>query len=120
MTSRSVISGWNIENSQATAPPQSWPTMTAWSRPSSRITAATSATSTRRSYCSTPRRLVAQVVATLVDGDHMIAVRQRRHLVAPRVPEVREPVDHDDERTPPGTQGGVTVQARRARMFSRT
>src|SRR5262249_24611778 len=43
-------------------------------------------------------RLVAQVVATLVDRDHLISVCERGHLVPPRVPEIRKPVDHDDQR----------------------
>ena len=44
------------------------------------------------------RRLVAQVVAALIDGHDLEAIRQRRHLMPPRVPEVGEAVNHDDER----------------------
>jgi len=45
-------------------------------------------------------RLVRKVVATLIDGGDAIArLRQRVHLMAPRIPEVGEAVDQHDERS---------------------
>ena len=41
---------------------------------------------------------VTQVVAALIDRHHLKAIRQRLHLMTPRVPEVRKAVDHHDER----------------------
>ena len=79
-------------------PPQSWPTMMALSSPWCRITAATSATRRGIAYSSTSFGLVAPVVAALVDGDDFEIALERRHLIAPRVPEVGEAVDHDHER----------------------
>ena len=80
-------------------PPQSCPTMMALSLPSDLITAATSPTSRRHVVIFDAFGLVAQVVAALIDGDALKLVRKRRHLVAPRVPEIRKPVDHHDQRT---------------------
>src|SRR6185503_501750 len=42
--------------------------------------------------------LVAQVIATLIDRDDQESIRERRHLMPPRVPEVGEAVNHDDQR----------------------
>ena len=50
-------------------------------------------------------RLVAEVVAALIDRHHLETIRQPFHLAAPRVPVVGEAVDHDHER--PGAQAGV-------------
>jgi hypothetical protein len=48
------------------------------------------------------RGLVAEVVPAQIDrGDAKPGGGQRPHLLAPRVPEVREPVEHDDERALP-------------------
>src|SRR5579883_90792 len=43
-------------------------------------------------------RLVAQVIAALVDGYALITVGKSSHLIAPAVPEIREAVDHYYER----------------------
>ncbi len=42
-------------------------------------------------------RFIAQVIAAQVERDRLVVGSQRDHLVAPRVPEIRETVDHDDQ-----------------------
>src|SRR6266700_3271063 len=44
-------------------------------------------------------RLIAQIVSPLINGNRLKLLRQRRHLVSPRIPEVGEAVNHDDQRS---------------------
>ena len=49
--------------------------------------------------------LVAVVVATLIDGHDLEAVGEAGHLMPPAVPEIREAVNHHDQRA--GAHGRV-------------
>ena len=46
-----------------------------------------------------PVRLVALVVAAQVDRDDVVILGQGRDLIAPGEPEIREPVEQEEERT---------------------
>ena len=48
---------------------------------------------------------VAAVVASHVDGDNLVAIAERLHLVAPGIPIIRKAVDHDHEGSL--SEGGV-------------
>ncbi len=101
----SVICGTLSANCHATAPPQSCPTMVALSLPEVLDHRRDVADQQAHVVVLDALRLVAQVVAALIDGDHLVLVGQPFHLVAPRVPEVGEAVDHHHQRTL--AEGGV-------------
>jgi hypothetical protein len=70
-----------------------------------------------------PVGLIAQVEAALIDGHDLEMLGERRHLVAPVVPEARDAVDKDGERpralgdvvnlNPAGVSEAVFAQVRK-------
>src|SRR5215831_2904045 len=81
---------------QATSPPQSWPTMTALASPSARTIPAASDAGDQVVAAG---RLVAAAVPAQVRGHRSVTGgRQRLELCPPGPPELREPVQQQDQR----------------------
>jgi len=85
---------------QATIPPQSWPTMIAFFalKWSDRVDVGHELL---QAIILDPFRLIAQVVSPLIDGHDVKVLGQFGNLLAPRVPEVRKPVDHHHQGAAP-------------------
>ena len=82
---------------QAIQPPRPWPMTTASFSPRARMTLAD--VERRHVGVVAARRLVGPAVAAEVHrGDAVAGVGEGDHLVAPRVPELREAVEHEHQR----------------------
>ena len=118
MASRSIRSGWRLAAHHATRPPQSWPDQTDLGEAVGVGEGEHVVGEPVQVVGGDTGGLVAQAVAALIRYDQpQTSLRQRPDLVAPAVPEFREPVQQDGRQPVSGACLG-DVQAHLAAMRS--